>query len=99
MPNGLFYLYSLDRSISYTRVYGKFLLLSCFIEISKLNANSVDPDQTPRSAASDLGLHCLPVSLLWDARHKWVNFTLSFDSSSEYYVIGKSSGCRAWFSV
>ena len=22
-------------------------------------ANSVDPDQTPRSAASDLGLHCL----------------------------------------
>ena len=24
-------------------------------------ANSEDPDQTPRSAASDLGLHCLPV--------------------------------------
>ena len=22
-------------------------------------ANSVDPDQTPRSVASDLGLHCL----------------------------------------
>ena len=22
-------------------------------------ANSVDPEQTPRSAASDLGLHCL----------------------------------------
>ena len=22
-------------------------------------ANSVDPDQTPHSAASDLGLHCL----------------------------------------
>ena len=37
-----------------------------------LNANSVDPDQTPRSAASDLGLHCLPMSLLWDARLKWV---------------------------
>ena len=36
------------------------------------NTNSVDPDQTPHSAASDLGLHCLPVSLLWDARHKWV---------------------------
>ena len=28
---------------------------------------SVDPDQTP-SVASDLGLHCLPKSLLWDAR-------------------------------
>ena len=39
-----------------------------------LNANSVDPDQTPLSAASDLGLHCLPMShlLVWDARHKWV---------------------------
>ena len=37
-----------------------------------LNANSVDPDQTLRSAASELGLHCLPVFLLWDARHKWV---------------------------
>ena len=27
-----------------------------------MSANSVDPDQTPRSAASDLGLHCLPRS-------------------------------------
>ena len=27
------------------------------------NANSVDPDQTPRSAASDLGLHRLSISL------------------------------------
>ena len=25
-------------------------------------ANSADPDQTPRSAASDLGLHCLRMS-------------------------------------
>ena len=29
-----------------------------------VNANRVDPDQTPRSAASDLGLHCLPISHL-----------------------------------
>ena len=27
------------------------------------NANSVDLDQTPRSAASDLGLHYLPMSI------------------------------------
>ena len=27
----------------------------------ELFANSGDPDQTPRSAASDMGLHCLPV--------------------------------------
>ena len=52
---------------------GQFLLLSCFEEISELNANSVDPDQMPHSVASDLGLYCLPMTLLWDARHKWVN--------------------------
>ena len=31
---------------------------------AKLFANSGDPDQTPRSVASDLGLHCLPVTFL-----------------------------------
>ena len=30
----------------------------------ELFANSGDPDLTPRSAASDLGLHCLPPTLL-----------------------------------
>ena len=30
----------------------------------ELFANSVDPDQMPRSAASDLGLHCVPVTNL-----------------------------------
>ena len=62
---------SLDRSISNTRGVWLVYLLPCFIEIPVFNANSVDPDQTPRSAASDLGLHCLPVSLfIWDARLK-----------------------------
>ena len=28
----------------------------------ELFANSGDPDQTPRSAASDLGLHCSPIN-------------------------------------
>ena len=37
------------------------------------NTNIVDPDQTPQNAASELGLHCLLKSLLWDARHKRVN--------------------------
>ena len=72
MPSGLFYLSSLDRSISNSRVSRQFLLLPCFLEIHVFNANSVGPDQTPRSAASDLDLHCLLMSLLWDARHKWV---------------------------
>ena len=44
-----------------------------FVEISDSNANSADPDQTPRSAASDLGLHSLSMSFLWDARLKLVN--------------------------
>ena len=30
----------------------------------ELFANSGDPDQIPHSAASDLGLHCLPITLL-----------------------------------
>ena len=38
-----------------------------------LLANSVDPDQMPRFAASELGLHCLPMSQKWDARLIWVN--------------------------
>ena len=33
----------------------------------------VDPDQMPCSVVSDLGLHCLPVSHLLEARHIWVN--------------------------
>ena len=41
-----------------------FFLLLDFVEITELNANSVDPDQMPCPEASDLGLHCLPVSLL-----------------------------------
>ena len=32
--------------------------------MGKLFANSGDPDQMPCSAASDLGLHCLPSTLL-----------------------------------
>ena len=45
--------------------------------MAKLIANSGDPDQTPRSAASDLGLHCLPITLLRVSRLQWVsNWTL-----------------------
>ena len=70
MPNGLFYLHTSDRSISSIRDVWLILIITIFNPL--FYANSVDPDQTPHSAASDLGLHCLPISLLWDARHKWV---------------------------
>ena len=38
----------------------------------ELFANSGDPDQTPHSGASDLGLHCLPITLLGVSRLQWV---------------------------
>ena len=35
-------------------------------------ANSEDPDQMLHSAASDLDLHCLPITLLGVSRLQWV---------------------------
>ena len=45
---------------------------------AKLFANSGDPDQTPHSVASDLGLHCLPITLLGVSRLQWVKKFLFF---------------------
>ena len=43
-----------------------------FLEkMAKLFANSGDPDETPRSAVSDLGLHCLPITLSRVSRLQW----------------------------
>ena len=39
--------------------YMTWIFLKKMVE---LFANSEDPDQMPHSAASDLGLHCLPVT-------------------------------------
>ena len=39
----------------------------------ELFANNEDPDQTLPSAASDLGLHCLPITLLGVSKLQWVN--------------------------
>ena len=46
----------------------------------ELFANSCDPDQMLHSAASDLGLHCLPITLLGVSRLQWVKqgFIYSF---------------------
>ena len=40
--------------------------------MAKVFANSGDPDQMPRSAGSDMGLHCLPITLLRVSRLQWV---------------------------
>ena len=37
-------------------------------KMSKLSANRGEPDQTPKNAASDLGLHCLSFTLLGFSR-------------------------------
>ena len=41
-----------------------------------MRAISGDPDQTPHSAASDPGLHFLPMSHKKDSRHIWVKMQL-----------------------
>ena len=43
--------------------------------MAHLSANSGGPDQTLRSAASDLGLHCLRMTLSGVPRLKWVSLT------------------------
>ena len=40
--------------------------------MENLLANHVDPDQTPHDMASDMGLHCLPLTLLWVSMQEWV---------------------------
>ena len=73
MPNGFFYLHSLDRSISVRRDVWLVFIFPCLIVSPVFNANSEDPDQMLCSATSDLGLHRLPMSLLWDTMLKWVD--------------------------
>ena len=41
--------------------------------MAEVFANSEDPDQMPRFVASDLGLHCLSVTLLGVSRIQQVN--------------------------
>ena len=57
--------------LSYLGVLGVilFLFLSHF-SMKFLHANRIAPDGTPRSAASHLGLFCLPMSHKRDARLK-----------------------------
>ena len=73
MPKGLFYLSYLDGSTSCRR--GCLVTSVCHMLYKKscFNANSADTDETPRFAVSGQVLHGLPMSLICDARHKYVN--------------------------
>ena len=90
MSSELCYVKSLDRSINNRRdVWLVFFILPCFIANPEFHANSVDPDQKPRYAASDLGLHCLPISILWDARHKLIEQSFLLLNSIVMFLINK----------
>ena len=64
--------YQLDESISKFRVIGWYFFSFLFKFKKKTQANSREPDQTPHFEASDLVLHCLPMSHRKDARLIWV---------------------------
>ena len=64
-----------------------YLILIDFTELAvSLKQIVVDPDQMPHYVASDLDLHCLPMSHLWDARLKWVKYS---DTNSLSTVLDK----------
>ena len=80
IPNGISHSYQLEQSISVLRdVRWYFSFLFKFQKKIK-QANSGDPDQTPHSVASDLGLHCLPMSHKKDALHIWVKNAIILQS-------------------
>ena len=62
----------LDESICHFRGVWSILLLLFYFSWKMLLANTVDPDQMPHDVASDLGLHCLPMTLLRVSWQEWV---------------------------
>ena len=52
----------LDESICHFRGVRSILTLLFYFLWKILLANNVDPDQTPQDVASDLGLHCVPMT-------------------------------------
>ena len=53
----------LDESICHVKGVESILSLLFYFWWKILSANNIDPDQTPHYVASDLGLHCFPVTL------------------------------------
>ena len=92
--SGLFYQNSLDPSIYDSRVSGQFLLLLCFIEISIVNANIVDPDQRQQSA--HLIWVCTVCQLtFWGSPEKW-DKALSQLQWIFWFFLHIFSFCRKW---
>ena len=74
MTNGLSHPYHLGESIFNFRESSSVLFFFILFHFSMkfIKANRIGPDGTPRSAASHLGLFCLPMSHKKDARLIWV---------------------------
>ena len=54
--------------------------------MAKLFASSGDPIKMPHSVASDLGLHCLPITLLGVSRLQWVKLNCTYIHASKEKV-------------
>ena len=59
------------RSVIFSAFYADFCFCPKSVIITTLT-NSVDPDQTPRLAAFDLGLHCLHMPIYGALSVKWI---------------------------
>ena len=72
--SGFFNCYILDEPICHFRGAGSSLSLYFFFFFlwKILLSNNVNPYQTPHNVASDLSLHCLPMTLLRVSMWEWV---------------------------
>ena len=52
----------LDKSVCHFRGVGVYFVAFILVLWKILSANNVAPDQTPRHVASNLSLHCLPIT-------------------------------------
>ena len=73
-----FHWYILDQSICHFRGIRSILSLLFYFLWKTLLANSVDPDQMPHYVASDLGMHCLPITLLLFPGKNGLNYSMLF---------------------
>ena len=62
-----------DKSIYHFRGIRSILSLLFYCCWKILFAYNVDPEQMSHNVTSDLGLHCLPITLLRVSGQEWVN--------------------------
>ena len=63
----------LDESICHFRGVRSICYFNSIFDKKKTPvSNTINPNQTPHYVASDLGLHCLPMTLLQVSKLEWV---------------------------